>query len=88
MSYTRCSNEVRSLCPVAIKLGQGEICAPDHFSWGVVVCEVCREQFAIGPNRIYGSRLTDIQVANVLEGKLAEDHKRSSPHQNSYELPD
>ncbi len=88
MSYLKYKTKVEPLSPVAIKLGQTEVYAPGHDTWGVVACDVCGERFAIGPNRMYGSRRTDVDCAKDLEEILAEDHNRSRPHPNSFVLPD
>jgi hypothetical protein len=39
------------LNPVAIKVGQIEIKAPEHETWGTITCGQCGEQFLIGPHR-------------------------------------
>ncbi len=77
---------IRPNCPVAIKLNQWEVHAPDHDTWGVVSCESCKDKFALGPNRIYGTHTTPEDGAKELEGLLKEDHQRGRPHANSYEL--
>lgn len=79
--------KVNPLCPVAIKMGQNEVHAPDHETWGTVTCD-CGDQFLIGPSRIYGARITAEQAAKRLESVLEADHKAKRKHQNSYELPD
>jgi hypothetical protein len=87
MSYLRYKEKVECVCPVAVKLGQHEVHAPDHAHWGVVTCG-CGDKFAIGPHRIYGARLTDSECATRFEALLEEDHKQKRVHQNSYEIPD
>jgi cysteinyl-tRNA synthetase len=77
---------IRPFCPVAIKLNQWEVHAPDHDTWGVVSCDNCKDKFALGPNRIYGSRTTEQQCVRELEDLLKEDHQLGRPHANSYEL--
>ena len=78
--------KLTSLCPVAIKLDQSEVHAPDHLTWGIISCDGCKERFAVGPNRIYGSRTTEQQCVAQLEKLLKKDHLNDRPHQNSYEL--
>jgi hypothetical protein len=80
--------QLRSLCPVAIKVNQNEIHAPDHDDWGVVTCDSCGEQFHIGPNRIFRARTTAEHAAEQLKDLLAEDHRVGRSHQNGYDLPD
>jgi len=77
---------IRPLGPVAIKLNQWEVHAPDHETWGVVSCGGCKDKFAIGPNRIYGSRTSETDCVRQLEDLLKEDHKHGRLHANSYEL--
>jgi cysteinyl-tRNA synthetase len=78
--------EVSPLCPVAIKLNQSEVHAPDHDTWGTVSCENCEDKFAIGPNRTFGSRSTPEVCVKQLEELLNADHRIGKPHKNSYEL--
>ena len=54
---------------------------------GIVTCDVCEKQFAIGPNRIHGSRVTDLKAAEALTIML-EDDRVNQPHRNSYEIHD
>jgi hypothetical protein len=81
-------HQIDCLSPVAVKRGQIDVCAPDHDTWGIVTCGICGEQFAIGPNRRYGSRRSEQDCVQSLEKALAEDHKRGESHRNWYELPD
>jgi cysteinyl-tRNA synthetase len=76
---------IRPLSPVAIKLNQWEVHAPDHATWGVVSCDGCKDRFALGPNRIYGSQAEE-QCVRQLEDILRTDHQHGRPHANSYEL--
>jgi len=82
----RYMTKLTPLGPVAIKLNQSEVHAPDHDTWGVVTCESCGEKFALGPNRIYGSRSTEAECVKQLEDILKTDHQHNRPHANSYEL--
>ena len=75
-----------SLHPVAIKLNQWEVHAPDHNTWGVFSCHSCKDKFALGPNRIFGSRTTEAECVKELEDLLKADHETGRPHPNSYEL--
>jgi cysteinyl-tRNA synthetase len=77
---------LHSLCPVAIKLNQTDVNAPDHDTWGVVSCDNCKDKFALGPNRIYPSRTTEEECVKELEDLLKADHMHGRPHANSYEL--
>jgi len=79
---------ISALCPVAIQLQQFEVHAPEHIMWGIVTCNICGKQFAIGPNRTHGSRVTDVQAAEALTLMLEDDHSLNQPHQNSYEIRD
>lgn len=75
-----------SLSPVAIKLGQTQVCAPGHDTLDVIGCKICGERFAIGPNRTYGSRRHARECLGQLQALLEEDHKEGRSHRNSYEL--
>jgi len=55
---------------------------------GRLPCGTCSVKFNIGPNMIFGSRLTDAQAAKQFEAMLAEDHKANRPHQDAYEIRD
>jgi len=77
---------IHPLSPVAIKLNQWEVHAPDHATWGVVSCDSCKDRFALGPNRIYGSRTAEQDCVKQLEDLLKTDHQLGRPHTNSYEL--
>ena len=77
---------IRPLCPVAIKLNQWEVHAPDHDTWGVVSCDNCKDKFALGPNRIHGTHTTPEDGVKELEDLLKVDHQHGRPHANSYEL--
>jgi cysteinyl-tRNA synthetase len=79
-------SKLTPLNPVAIRLNQKEVHAPDHETWGIVTCEDCGEKFALGPNRIYGSTTTEQECVNELVGLLKQDHLHNRPHPNSYEL--
>jgi hypothetical protein len=80
--------KLQPLCPVAIKVGQHQVHAPDHDTWGIVTCDSCGVQFHIGPNRIHGARTTAEVSVTQLQALLAEDHRMGKPHLNGYELPD
>ena len=88
MSYRKYKSQVSPICPVAIKLNQVEVNAPEHSHWGIASCEGCEDKFAIGPNRNYGSRKTDVDCAKDLEATLADDHGNGRAHANSLEIPD
>jgi hypothetical protein len=88
MSYENYKMKIECLGPVAVKLGQSEVHAPGHDAWGTVTCDVCGEQFSIGPNRIYASRRTAQDCVRQLETVLAREHEDRKPHMNSYELGD
>jgi hypothetical protein len=77
-----------SLGPVAVKDNQTEVYAPNHDNWRTVACVTCGEQFHIGWNRIYGSRITEQEAVKQLESLLAQDHRNQQPHSNSFELAD
>ncbi len=88
MSYAAYNKSLTTLNPVAIKTGQTEIHAPEHNGWGILTCDDCGDRFCIGPNRIYGSRQSEGWCVEVLQEKLAQDHKIMRSHQNSYEFPE
>ena len=75
-----------SINPVAIKAGQHNVNAPGHETWGTVTCNDCGEKFFVGPNRIYSDRTLETKYVEKFEQILAEDHKRSAKHQDSYDL--
>jgi cysteinyl-tRNA synthetase len=77
---------ISPLCPVAVKLNQWEVHAPDHDTWGIVSCDSCKDRFALGPNRIYGSQTSEKECVEQLEDILKIDHQHGRPHANSYEL--
>jgi hypothetical protein len=85
-------SEATPLCPIAIKEGQHEVHAPEHETWDKVTCPNCppksADTFLLGPNRIYGSRITKEKATRDLLSRLADDHKYKRKHANSYELPD
>lgn len=85
---TSYKTSIYSLRPLAIKLGQLEVHGPDHDTWGIVSCDGCKDRFAIGPNRIYGSRAPKEKCVAELEELLRQDHLNKRPHQNSYEVCD
>jgi len=88
MSYKAYDKKIEPLCPVAVKAGQTEVHAPAHETWGVVTCDTCGEKFLIGPNRIYGSRMSAQECAKRLEAFLGEEHSKHRQHPDSYEIPD
>jgi hypothetical protein len=47
--------QLHSLDPVAIRLGQRRVNAPEHAHWGHVTCEACGDIFALVPLRWAGS---------------------------------
>lgn len=85
-------SEANPLCPIAIKEGQHEVHAPEHETWDRVTCPHCPakapDTFLLGPNRIYGSRITKEKATQDLFSRLADDHNHKRKHANSYELPD
>lgn len=88
MSFTEYTEKIAPLCPVAIKLGQSVVSAPEHSEWGVVVCDACGEKFKIGPHRFFRSKSTAHVCIKQLERILADDHAKKRLHGNSYELLD
>jgi hypothetical protein len=88
LHHGKYKTKVSPPCPVAIQLQQFEVHAPEHILWGIVTCDLCGKQFAIGRHRIYGSHITDVQAAEALTIMLEDNHSRNEPHQNSYELQD
>ncbi len=90
MSFTEYTEKISPLCPVAIKVGQSVVHAPEHSEWGVAVCDFngCGERFKIGLHRFYGTKITTKSCVKQLEQLLADDHANGRIHANSYELPD
>ena len=88
MSSPAYRSEINPLNPVAIKLGQGNVHAPNHETWDVVKCPHCADKFALGPNQIYGSRITKEDATKDLFSLLTDDYNHHRRHQASYELPD
>ncbi len=88
MTFKPYEKKIEPLCPVAVKLNQTAVHAPAHDTWGTVTCDSCADRFLIGPNRVYGSRISAEECAKRLDARLAEDHKHNKAHTDSYELPD
>jgi hypothetical protein len=86
--YSKYKSQVNTLSPVAIRLGQSQVHAPDHNTWGVVTCDTCKIEFAIGPNRIHGPRISEQECVDQFETLLAQDHRHDRSHNDSYELSD
>ncbi|HZQ25305.1 MAG TPA: hypothetical protein VFA89_21130 [Terriglobales bacterium] len=80
--------EVTPLSPVAIREGQTEVHAPGHDTWDQIACPQCSDIFLLGPNRIFGSRITKQEATKHLLQRLVDDHTQHRNHENSYELPD
>lgn len=88
MAYKEYETKLTPLCPVAVKLGQLKVHAPDHDNWGVISCDKCEDTFSIGPNRTFGSRRTAEQCVAHLELLLENDHRREQEHATSYQFAD
>ena len=88
MTYTAYTKDTETLCVVAVKLNQTNVHANSHTTWGVVTCDICGEQFAIGPSRMQGPRMSAEECAKRLQAVLNEDHKKNRPHADWYEIPD
>ncbi len=88
MTYSPYKKALTTLSPVAVKSDQAEVHAPGHKHWGTVTCDDCGAKFNIGPSLIYGSRRSEMEYVEMLENQLADDHKFSRQHQNSYEFPE
>jgi hypothetical protein len=88
MTYKPYERAILPLCPVAVKSGQTAVFAPSHGQWGVVTCVVCQEEFHIGHNLIFGSRINELECVMRFEGMLAENHRHNRAHMDSYEIPD
>ena len=73
------------LDPVAVKLRQTEVHAPEHTTRGTVKCESCGEEFAVGCHRLYPTNSEEECVAK-LRRILAANHKAGQPHENLYIL--
>ena len=85
-------SEATPFCAIAIREAQHEVHAPEHETWDKVTCPNCliksADTFFIGPNRIFGSRITKEKATRDLLSRLADDHNHHRKHANSYELPD
>jgi hypothetical protein len=86
--YHDYKEEVTPLCPVAVKLGQNNVHAPGHSSWGTVACDRCKDVFSMGQNYIFGSRISDKEAVSRLEEILAQDHAMGQLHHDYYEIAD
>jgi hypothetical protein len=71
--------------PVAVRLHQREIHAPQYVSTGRVVCDSCGAQFGLGVHQLYPANNQAELVLNF-EQILAADHAAGRPHLNLYEL--
>jgi hypothetical protein len=78
MTYTAYTKDTETLCVVAVKLNQTNVHANSHTTWGVVTCDICGEQFAIGPSRMQGPRIGAEECAKRLQALLNEDHKKTA----------
>ena len=90
MSFTEFREKVAPLSPVAVKVSQSVVHAPEHSEWGIVACDFdgCGEKFKIGPHKFYGTKSSAQTCVKQLESLLADDHAKKRIHANSYELPD
>src|SRR5579871_1290707 len=78
---------VDTMDPVAIKLGQHEVHAPEHDNWGEVIkCDQCKDQFRLGKHRIYGTNMREEECTDALKKTLAADHRNNRPHANRIEF--
>jgi hypothetical protein len=75
-----------SFNPVAIRLGQHHIYAPDHDTWCTVTCHRCGVAFAVGPNRNLGSIRSRDDCVKQVEDILAKEHEVGNVHLNAYDL--
>jgi cysteinyl-tRNA synthetase len=85
-SHSPYKTSINPISPVAIKLNQREVHAPNHLTWGLVSCSGCKDTFAFGPNRIYGTQKSKEDLEMEVRRLLEADHKGGRPHPNSYEL--
>jgi PIN domain len=74
------------LDPVAVRLGQSEVRAPEHGTWGTVACDRCDAKFAVGCHSVFPAG-TESECVAKLERILEEDHEKGRPHKRLYELP-
>ena len=87
MSFPEGKRKFYGLGPVAVKLHQGDVCAPEHDSWEpIIACVGCDAEYKAGHNRIYGSRSTETECIEELKQKLLDDHRDGRPHNDIYEL--
>lgn len=71
--------------PVAIKLHQTMVHAPQHTNWGTVKCDNCGEEFAVGCHAFYPTG-NETECVERLHQILATDHSAGRGHENLYEL--
>ena len=71
--------------PVAVRLGQMNVNAPGHETWGTVTCDQCDDKFALGQPRTTADARRD-EYAARLKKILADDHARNTTHRDSYDL--
>jgi len=75
----------RALDPVAVKLHQTEVHAPEHTTWEVVKCESCGQEFAVGCHMLYPTG-REREYIEKLKIVLISDHKADRSHANLYNL--
>ena len=73
------------LGPVAVRLRQTEIHAPNHATWRAVKCEHCGTEYGVGYHRLYPIN-TEMECIAKLGEILAADHKMNRAHENLYDL--
>ncbi len=90
MSFVEYREKIAPLNPVAVKVSQSLVHAPEHARWGVVTCDSdgCGEKFTIGPHKFYGTKSSVQTCVKRLEQILANDHAQKRIHADSYELPE
>jgi hypothetical protein len=78
--------KIESYNPVAVRLGQNTIHAPEHDTWCNVKCAECGAEFSVGPNRNLGSRRTQQECVTQFVGILENEHAKGDVHLNAYDL--
>jgi hypothetical protein len=78
--------QLQTINPVAVKLNQREVNAPEHADWGTVTCDRCNEKFSIGHHRMYPQEGQENRYVKAFEEILADEHRQGIPHKNGYDL--
>jgi hypothetical protein len=87
-NFVKSSSGVQQVKAIAIKKQWTYTIFFSLQEMGVLRCDVCGEEFAIGHPPHAADRNTAERQAYWLERVLAEDHEREKRHDDRIELPD